>query len=246
MDRKTRHDLKQDEFRDTLELFQDYLKKHYKEIVNTAAVVVGVLALVLGFKYYTDRQDTAANADLGAALATFRAPVGEPSPDQPTGPTYTTAQEKYKKALQQFDAIVSKYKMPPKPKAASLALYQAGVCQALLGDQSGAIQTLTAAATEHDEDVSSMAKFALAGEMAKAGKTAEAVKLYQELSDHPTLTVPKATAMLAMADTFSSSDPAKARQIYDQVGKEFASNPAVVQAVRQQVANLAPAPASKQ
>ena len=85
-----------------------------------------------------------------------------------------------------------------------------------------------------------MAKFALAGELAKSGKTPEAAKLYQELADHPTMTVPKASALLAMADAYRESQPAKARQIYEQVEKEFASNPAVAQAVKQQIATLAP------
>ena len=69
-----------------------------------------------------------------------------------------------------------------------------------------------------------MAKFALAGELAKSGKTPEAAKLYQELADHPTITVPKASALLALADAYRESQPAKSRQIYEQVEKEFASN----------------------
>lgn len=242
MDRQTRHQLKQDEFKDTLVQFEEYLKKHYKEIVNISIIVVVVVGLAAGLKYYTDRQEAAANADLGEALATFRAYVGQPTPgqNQPGEATYATAQEKYKKALQQFDAIVDKYKMPPRPQAVAIALYQAGVCQALLNDQAGAIRTLTAASEEHDSEVAAMAKFALAGELAKAGKTPEAAKLYQELADHPTTTVPKASALLGLADTYRDSQPAKARQIYEQVQKEFATNSSVAQAVKQQMASLAP------
>ena len=85
-----------------------------------------------------------------------------------------------------------------------------------------------------------MAKFALAGELAKSGKTPEAAKLYQELADHPTMTVPKASALLAMADAYRESQPAQARQIYERVEKEFASNATVTQAVKQQIASLTP------
>jgi len=242
VDRRTRHQLKQDEFRDTLQQFEEYFKQHYKEILNTTIIVVGVVALVGGLKYYHDRQEIAANADLGAALAVFRAPVGQPTPgqDQPAASSYATAQEKYKKALQQFNAISAKYKIPPRPSAVEIARYQAGVCQALLGDEAAAVNTLTEASMEHDPEVASLAKFALAGELAKAGKAAEAIKLYQDLSVHPTVDVPKATALLALADTYSSSQPAKAREIYQQVEKEFASNATVAQAVKQQMASLAP------
>ncbi|MGO8790604.1 MAG: tetratricopeptide repeat protein [Terriglobia bacterium] len=242
MDRQTRHQLKHDEFKDTLAQFEDYFKQHYKEIINISIIVLVVVGLAAGLKYYTDRQEAAANADLGEALATLRAYVGQPTPGQtqPGEVTYTTAQEKYKKALQQFDAIVEKYKMPPRPQAVAIALYQAGVCQALLNDQAGAIRTLTAASGEHDAEIAAMAKFALAGVLAKSGKTPEAAKLYQELADHPTITVPKASALLALADAYRESQPAKSRQIYEQVQKEFASNSSVAQAVKQQIASLTP------
>ena len=242
MERRHRHQLKHDEFKDTLVQIEEYIKRHYKEILNVSIIVVVVVGLASGLKYYADRQQAAANADLAGALATFRAYVGQPTPGQsePGGATYLTAQEKYKKALQEFDAILGKYKMLPQPKAVAIARYQAGVCQALLDDHAGAIQTLTEASMDRDPEIAALAKFALAGELAKSGKTPEAAKLYQELADHPTLSVPKASALLALADAYRDSQPAKAREIYERVEKEFASNAAVAQAVKQQIANLTP------
>ena len=242
MDRQTRHQLKHDEFKDTLVSVEEYFKHHYKEVITTAIIVIAVVGLAGGLKYYNDRQGAAANADLGEALTTFRAAVGQPTPGQndPAGSTYATAQEKYKKALQQFNAIMGRYKMLPRPKAVAIARYQAGVCQSLLADHSAAIQTLTEASQDSDADIASMSKFALAGELANSGKTADAVKLYQELADHPTITVPKASALLAMADAYRESQPAQARQIYERVGKEFASNSTVSQAVKQDIAGLTP------
>ena len=84
MDRQTRHQLKHDEFKDTLVQFEDYFKQHYKEIINISIIVVVVVGLAAGLKYYTDRQEAAANADLGEALATFRAYVGQPTPAKPS------------------------------------------------------------------------------------------------------------------------------------------------------------------
>jgi tetratricopeptide (TPR) repeat protein len=242
VDRQTRHQLKHDEFKDTLVSVEEYFKHHYKEVINIAIIVVVVVGLAGGLKYYTDRQEAGANTDLGEALVTFRASVGQPTPGQndSEGAAYPTAQEKYKKALQQFDAILDKYKMLPRPKAVAIARYQAGVCQSLLGDHSGALETLTEASQGSDAEIAAMAKFALAGELANSGKTPEAVKLYQELADHPTVTVPKASALLAMADAYRESQPAQARQIYERVEKEFASNATVAQAVKQDIASLTP------
>ena len=242
MDRQHRHQLKHDEFKDTVVQIEEYFKQHYKEVLNIAIIVVVVLGLAGGLKYYTDRQAAAANADLGEALTTFRAYVGQPTPGQnePAGTTYASAQEKYKKALEQFDAILSKYTMLPRPKAVEIARYQAGVCQSLLDDHAGAIQTLTQATQDRDAEIASLAKFALAGELVKSGKTVEAAKFYQELADHPTINVPKASALLALADVYRGSQPAQARQIYQRLEKEFASNPAVAQAVKQQMDSLTP------
>ena len=242
MDRQTRHQLKHDEFRDTLVSFEEYFKKHSKVVINVAIIVVAVVGLAASLKYYTDRQEAAANADLGEALSTFRAYVGQPTPGQtePGAVTYATAQEKYKKALQEFSAISEKYKMSPQPKAAAIARYQAGVCQSLLNDHTGAVQTLTQASQTHDGEIAAMAKFALAGELASSGKTQEAAKLYQELADNPTTTVPKASSLLALADNYRATNPAQARQIYERVEKEFASNTTVTQAVKQDIATLTP------
>lgn len=240
MDRQTRHQLKHNEFKDSIASLEEYFKHHYKEVITAAVIIVAVVGLAGGLKYYTDRQEAGANADLGEAPTTFRASVGQPTPGQndPEGAAYPTAQDKYKKALQQFQAIPDKYKMVPRPKAVAIAQYQAGVCQSLLGDHSGAIQTLTEISQSGDAEIAAMAKFALAGELASSGKTPEAVKLYQELADHPTVTVPKASALLAMADAYRESQPAQARQIYERVQKEFASNATVAQAVKQDIASL--------
>ena len=242
MDRLTRHQLKQDEFRDTLEQIEAYIKQHYQEILNYTIIVVAVVGLTGGLKYYTNRQEAQANADLGVALDTFRAYVGQASPgaDAAGTPSFTSAQDKYKKALEQFQVILDKYKMPPRPKAVEIARYQAGVCQALLENHAAAIQTLQEASQDRDRELASLAKFALAGEFAKAGKTQNAVNLYRDLADHPTLSVPRASALLALANMYRSSQPAQARQIYEQLGKEFASNATISQSIKQQMAGLAP------
>jgi len=113
-----------------------------------------------------------------------------------------------------------------------------GVCQAQLGDHDAAVKTLQEAARDSDRDVASLAQFALAGELLKLGKTDEAVKLYQELGSRPTTTVPEATAKLALADAYRASQPAKAREIYQQLEKKFGSDVTVAQVLREQMASL--------
>ena len=243
MDRQHRHQLKQDEFKDTLVQIEEYFKQHYKEILNVAIIVVVVVGLAAGLKYYTDRQEAAANADLGEALATFRAYVGQPTPGQsePGGATYATAQEKYKKALQQFDAILDKYKMLPRPKAVAIARYQAGVCQSLLDDHAGAIQTLTEASHgPRSRKSPPWRNSPWRVSWRSPARRRRRPSFIRSWPTTPRLTVPKASALLALADAYRESQPAKARQIYERVEKEFASNATVAQAVKQQIASLTP------
>jgi len=56
------------------------------------------------------------------------------------------------------------------------------------------------------------------------------VQLYQELSNKPTLFVPKPVVLLALADHYSGSDPTQAARLYKQVKDEFPDTQAAQQA----------------
>lgn len=237
MARLSRHDLKEDKLRTAFEDYEHFAKEHYQEILAAVGIVVVVVGLAVGLKLYNDRQEAEANAQLGIALKTFRAYVGAAAPGTfgPDAEAFPTAREKYKKALQQFTELTQKF---PRRKAAAIARYHVGVCQAQLGDQAAALKTLQEASRESDRNLASLAQFALAGEMARSGKLPDAVKLYQDLADHPTLTVPRATALLALADAYRATQPGQARQIYQRVEKEFGSDPTVAEALKQQISSL--------
>jgi predicted negative regulator of RcsB-dependent stress response len=239
--RLTRQELKQDELLTTVEDFENLAKQHYKEIIAVIVAVILVGGAVYGFRFWNERQESECNALLGTALKTFHASVGSASPDlfgggqDQVNSTFPTAQAKYKKALEQFDNLVQRF---PRQRAAAIARYHAGLCQAELGDTSAAIRTLQQASRTADRNIGSLAQLALAGELVRAGKLDDAAKLYRELQDHPTSTVPKATAMLALADACRQSRPAEARQIYEKIEKEFSSNTYLASTVKQQLESL--------
>lgn len=237
MARLTRHELKKDEFRSTYEEFERFAKERYKEIAAVVGIVVVVVGSAFGLKVYLGRQEAEAATELGSALKTFRAYVGTPSPASPMSGTesFKTAQERYKKALAQFSEVARKF---PRTKAAAIAAYHQGVCQAQLGDQAGAIKTLEKAGGASDQEIASLARLALAGELAGSGKLREAVKIYQNLADRPTLAVPRTTALLEMADAYRASQPAQARQIYERLQKEAGPDPILAQAINQQIESL--------
>jgi hypothetical protein len=236
----SRHDLKEDSFKSAFEEYEFFAKQHYREIAVTVGMALVIVGLVFGIRYLMDREEASANAQLGEALETFHAYVGSPAPGSP-GPTFSTAKEKYTKALAEFSAMADVKgwaSILPTQRAVRIARYHVGLCQAELGDEAGAIKTLTAAADDRDAEIASLARFALAEQLVKTGKTADAVKLYQNLEDHPTTAVPKATAELARADALRTTQPAQARIIYEHMQREYASDATLAESVRQQIASL--------
>jgi len=240
MDRLTRHELKQDEFRETLDHLDQYLIAHLKQILTVAILVVVVAGAAGGLKYYLNQQEANANIELASALQTFEAYVGNVAPGTlgAGSQTFMNSAEKYQKARDQFNAIVLKYRMFPRPKAARIALYHVGICDSLLGNSASSISVLQEASRDRDREIAALAQFALAGELLKTGKKQEAVKIYQNLAEHPSLAVPKASVELALADALKDSQPAQARQLYDRIQKEFGSNVSIADAVKQQIAEL--------
>lgn len=233
----TRRELKRDEFRTSFEQLEEFVKQRWTEIVSIVGLLIVVVGSAAGLKLYMDRQQEQANAELGKSLTTFRAYVGAASPESlgSNAQSFPTAQDKYKKALEQFGEVTRRF---PRTKAAAIARYHMGVCQAQLGDQAAATKTLQEASRASDRDIAALAQLALAGELAKSGKVEDAAKLYQQLADHPSSTVPRATALLAMADAYRASRPSQSRQIYEQMAKEFSSEASVEGYLKQQVTSL--------
>lgn len=237
MDRYTRHQLKQDEFQEKVEVLQVFAEEHLKQIILIGVAVIVVVAGVFWIRNYYANQEAAANAELQTAVTTFSAYVGnaQQSGVASTVQTFPTAKAKYQKALSQFAEVVKSY---PRTKAGGYALVQMGVCQSQLGNETAAIKTLKDASKNSNKGIASQAQFALAGVLAKTGKTEEAVKIYQELANHPTSIVPRATSLLAMADAYRGTQPKRAREIYKQVQKEFGSDAVIADVLKQQLATL--------
>ena len=244
MARLSRHELKEDRLRTTYEEYEHFAKTHYREIALVVGMAVVIVGLVMGLRYVINQREAAANAQLGEALDTFHAYVGSETQvtlGSPQPQSFPTAHDKYTKALAQFSAMTDvkgMQKLLPEQKAVRVARYHVGLCQAHLGDQAGAIKTLTQAGADSDPQLGSLARFALAGELVIAGKTADGVKIYQDLGDHPTDTVPRATSQMALADALRATQPAQARQIYERLQKEYATDNELPELIRQQLASL--------
>ncbi len=244
MSRLTRQQLKRDRLQTVYEQYEQWAREHYRDVLWAVGAAVVVSGLVIGVKTLDERREEAANAALGAGLDTFHAYVGAAPPGAlgANEPSYPTSEAKYKKALGQFleaanakglDAIL------PRARAATLALYYAGLCQAQLGNDAGAMKTFDQVAGDSHADLAALGRFAKAGELVKTGNRVEGVKIYDELAAHPTSTVTRDMALWAKAQALASTDPAGARAVFAQLEKEFSTDPRLASEINRQAASLA-------
>ena len=215
----SRKDLKKDEIRETLVSGVESVASHQQAmwIVIAAALVIAVA--VFGWNTYAGRQTAKASMALDDALKIFQARIrtaGEPI--DPTEVTYLDEKNKFSDADKKFLAVATQY---GRTKPGQMAAYYAALSEVQLKQYADAEKNLNQVISGGDENLASLAKFQLAEVYQRENKGSQAVDLYKQISDKPTILVPKAEAMLALADYYRKADPAQATKLYNQVKQEF-------------------------
>jgi len=220
---EVRHQLKQDRFsRTTIDVAErtvHWSVDHKNKLIAGAVALVVVISAVLGIWYYLEQQDEKASVDFGKATQVMETPVRPAGmPAQPDYPSFASSTERATEARKQFQAIVSKY---PHTRAADFSRYFLGVAAANLGDNAAAERELKTVAGYHNEDLSALAKLALASVYRNTNRTKEATDIYKQLIDKPTRTVSKMAAEVALAETYEADGKnADAKKLYEQIQKE--------------------------
>jgi TolA-binding protein len=237
---ETRHQLKQDAFSrvtiDAAGRTAHWTVEHRSTVIYSTVAVVVILAVAIGGWYYLNTQDEKASLELAQAVRTMEMqlrPVG--APEQPDFPTFTSAKDRALAAQKKFQAIVDKY---PHTHTADMAHYFLGVTAANLQDNAAAERDFKEVISSGNREVASVAKTALASLYGQTNRVKEAVALYQELINKPTVSVSKVTAELQLAELYQNSNqPLDAKRLYEQIKKE---NPGadVSQLVTQKLAEL--------
>ena len=223
---ETRHQLKQDRFsKVTFEAAGNaahWSVEHQSKLIAAVIAVIVIGGIAFGGWYYLNSQDEKASAEFSTAVRTWETPLRPAGvPPQPGTDSFASAQERATAARKQFQAIVDKY---PRTHTADMARYFVGLASAQLGDNAAAERSLQEAARSSNADLAALGKVALASVYRAENKDAQAIDLYKQLMDKPTLVVSKATAQLELASSYASRQkPGEAKKIYEQVQKE---NPA--------------------
>lgn len=221
----TRRQLKEDKFVETAQGAAVWTASHRRPVIYTAVAVIVLVLATVGFMSWRSRQNDAANIALGAAMRVFTAnlrPAGVPAtPD--SNDNFTSLAERGKAAEKEFKAVADKY---PHTDAGRIARYLEGVSAMQAGDNATAERQLKAVADSGDKNIAALAKMALANYYRANNRPSDATRIYKDLTDHPTETVSKAAAQLAMAAMYETTDPQQAASIYQQIQKENPNSPA--------------------
>ena len=213
----TRRQLKEDKFAETAQDAAEWAGEHRKLVTWTVSILIIVIVVTVGGWTWRSRQIEQANIDLSAALRTLSAPLrpaGTPAGDTPS---FTSIAERGQAAAKQLQATADKYSLVPPGK---VARYLLGSAQLQAGNTAAAEQAFKTASDFSDKDIAALAKMSLASIYNGSNRQADAIKIYKELSDHPTATVSKSTAQLALAEIYEKTDPQEATKIYQQVQKD--------------------------
>ena len=236
---ETRHQLKQDRFsKATIQAAEKtvhWTVEHQSKLIVAAIAVLAVAAIAFGGWYYLNLQDEKASGELSTAVRTFEAPVRPAGvPPQPGYDSYASLEERATAARKQFQAIVDKY---PRTKTADMAGYFVGLASAQLGDNATAERNLQATAGSSNKELAALGKFALASVYRAEKKDPQAIDVYKQLAEKPTITVSKVTAQLEQAELYEAQHKIdEAKKIYDQVQKENPSTEAASLAQRRAAA----------
>jgi tetratricopeptide (TPR) repeat protein len=220
----TRHQLKEDQFRTTAKETASWVVAHRQKLIYAGIAVAVVLAIVAGTWAYIQQQDEAAGVALGHALQVYQAPVTSAGlPPMPETTSFASPQDRAKASHAEFAKVAEKYSHT---NSAEMARYFMGLTDFETGNTAAAEKELKEVADSRRSDVAALAKFALASLYRNQGKDAQAVPLYKDLIEHPTNTVAKSQAQLALASVYEQKQPQDARNLYQQVQKENPDSPA--------------------
>ena len=214
MDAQTRSALKKDDvFIHSTQAGLDWIAENRSKALRISIAVLVVIALAVAAAIlYQQRSEAASNA-FGGAASVYSTPIADPAQPAPPGmKTFATVAERAKAANPLFAQVAKSYSTTT---AGHNALYFAGLTAAEMGDTAGAEASFRKAAALHDTGIASLARLALANLLSQHGQTSDAIKLYQDLIQHPAATVPAATAQLQLAQLYEANNQAaEANKIY--------------------------------
>ena len=243
MDQLTKEKLKHDQFIDTTTHGLEWANTNRSSVIRTSAIVLGAIVVLIVIGVIWSKRSNAAAAAFGSAIQTYEAPLVTPGqPNDPGVKTYDSPKDRALAANEQFMAVANKYGWT---KDGKNALYFAGLTYLEAGQTSSAEATLKKVADGWNHELAALAKEALADLYHQTGRDPQAIELYNQLTDHPTDSVPAGLAQIQLAELYTAEGKTDlAHKIYATLAdkdKNSKGTPGPAAAIAKEKLNPAPA-----
>jgi tetratricopeptide (TPR) repeat protein len=206
--KKRARELQHDRFRDAAIGIFDRLGNLLEGKGRTILYVIGgaIIAAVLigGWFIWSGRKTEEARRAMGRAIAIAATPVNAGPIPATSGPTFSSEQERARRAIEEFEKVAAKYGEPYH----SEARYFVATNQLYVEREKG-INELTQLVSSSVADVALLSKFALAQALEVDGKYDEAAKLYSELATLNSVVVSPETANVRLAMVYQKQGKLK-------------------------------------
>jgi len=220
--KELKRQMKQDDFASGLERGAAWLGAHWSEVRTTGIVLAVVVVGAAGLAYMQSERGRQAEQAFAEALDTFEAPVASELPEgfeQPAGPVYATAQEKYTKAVAAFDGLERRFGSHP---LAVRARYFGALGRIELGQRAEAEKALTELAARGGGLEPALARLALADLNRRQGEIDKAIEGYRQLAGDEQASVPRDHALMSLARACEDARRlTEARASYRKLYEEF-------------------------
>jgi predicted negative regulator of RcsB-dependent stress response len=214
VDRQLKKVVKNDEFKQQVWHGIDFLKVHTDDVKKYGGIALAVLVAAGGIYFYVNHQSEAREEALAHALRIDQATVG--SATQAANLHYDTQDLKDKASETAFREVAAKY---PGTQEGAIALLNLGQTAVDKGDLVEGEKDFKNVVDSAPAAYSSEAALALAQLYSYQDKSAEAVKLLENLIKNPSITVSKEEAQLALAKVIAKTEPDKARKMLEELQK---------------------------
>ena len=216
MDQQTKRDLKQDHFITTTGSGLEWASENRRSVIITTSILLAAVVLAVIIGAVLNSRSKAAQTAFGEAMQTYATPLAMPGQVATPGEkTFPTAKDRALAAGAQFKAVADKY---GSTKDGKNARYFQGLTYIDEGQTASAESTLKQVSGGFDGQVGSLAKLALADLYRQSGRDAQAVDLYNQLTDKPTDAVPAGLAQIQLAELYTTEGKTDmAHKIYAQL-----------------------------
>ena len=206
--KKRARELQHDRFRDTtIGLFDrlgNLLEGQGRVILYVIGGAILVAALVGGWVTWSRRKTDEARRAMGRAIAIAATPVSPNPLPGSGGPSFTSEQERARRAIEEFEKVAAKYGDPYR----SEARYFVATNQLHVEREKG-MSELAQLSSSSLPDVATLAKFALAQAREADGKYDEAAQLYSQIAGQNSVIVTPDIAKLRLGMVYEKQGKKK-------------------------------------